>query len=62
MPALDGHGIRSLHVVILCHDYMMNDEKSRAQVQLFLQELKASGRWVFKTLEKYPVGYPSEIL
>ncbi|HSU29125.1 MAG TPA: polysaccharide deacetylase family protein [Chitinophagaceae bacterium] len=48
------------HVVILCHDYMLEDESGRSQLQVFIKEIKSSGNWFFKKIKEYPSYCPPD--
>jgi hypothetical protein len=42
------------HIVILCHDPMLEDEYAVRQLELFIEQLKIIPGWHFEHLQFYP--------
>ena len=42
------------HIVMLLHDSMLRDETIREQIRIFIEAVKATGRWNFRTARDYP--------
>lgn len=43
------------HIVILCHDQMLEDKQARIELGLFIKKVKLIDNWHFTKLQNYPV-------